>query len=236
MRCAIIQARMGSTRLPGKGMKMIMGKPIIYFVVERVRRAKNIDKVIVAAPSSANNDSMCEYVKSLGIDVFRGSENDVLDRYYQAAKLYQADEVIRLTADCPLLDPQVIDQVVNYFKEQNVDYCSNITKRTFPDGQDVEICRFSVLEDAWKKATDTADREHVTKYIRLSGKYTIANFSQDENLGDLRWTLDYQEDLEFVTRIIEGLYPLKGITFTMQDILTFLKQHPEIEEINRKFA
>lgn len=236
MRCAIIQARMGSTRLPGKGMKLIIGKPIIYFVVERVRLAKNIDQVIVAAPVSPNNDQMCAYVKKLGIEVFRGSENDVLDRYYQTAKVYGADEVIRITADCPLIDAQVIDSTIEYFKGQNTDYCSNTTRRTFPDGQDVEVFRFDVLEDAWKYATDPVEREHVTKYIRLSGKYSVANFSREEDLGDLRWTLDYEEDLEFVTKIIEGLYPAKDIHFTMQDILDFLEEHPEIEEINRKFA
>lgn len=236
MICAIIQARMGSTRLPGKGMIKVLDKPMIYYVIERARLTKRVDQVIVAAPDTSKDDEMCVYVNSMGVDVYRGSENDVLDRYYRAAAKFEATDVIRITADCPLIDPAVIDFAVKDYQVKGVDFNSNTSERTYPDGQDVEIFKFSALESAWKTATDPIEREHLTKPIRLSGRFTVSNFKQQAQLGDLRWTLDYPEDLEFISKVLEGLIPEKGIQFSMQDVLEFLQQNPAIEQINKKYA
>ena len=168
---AIIQARMGSTRLPGKVMKLVNGVPLIELLLHRLSKSKEIDEVVLAAPKGSLNNPLTSHVKSLGYKVYQGSENDVLDRYYQVALQQKATIVVRITGDCPLIDPKVVDTVVKAFKLNNVDYVCNIEPPTYPDGLDVEVFSFSALKTAWKEAETFGDREHVTQYIRKSGKF-----------------------------------------------------------------
>src|SRR5215470_15506655 len=165
---AIIQARMGSTRLPGKVLLDIAGQPMLGRVISRVCRAKTIEQIVVATSTAAADDAVSAFCAERGIVCFRGSETDVLDRYYQAARLVQAKTIVRITADCPLLDPEVIDLTVSRFLEGGWDYISNVNPPTFPDGLDTEVFSFAALERAWREATSVTHREHVTPYLRTS--------------------------------------------------------------------
>ncbi len=229
---AIIQARMGSTRLPGKVLIDLEGKPVIERVVDRVLMAKKVDKVVVATSIDQNNLPLVELCAKKKIQVFVGSEDDVLDRFYQAAKLFNPDHVVRITADCPLMDPAVIDLVIDEHLNNGHDYTSNTFSETYPDGEDVEVFKYSALEKAWSNATLTSEREHVTPYIRKHNDiFTHGSVSYTQNLSQKRWTLDNQEDLEFISKVYKALYksnPLFGIDM----ILDYLKEHPELEMIN----
>jgi len=232
---AIIQARMGSTRLPGKVMKLILGKPVILWVLERVSLSKLIDKIVVAIPSGKENDVIVDAIKEYDdkIIISRGSEDDVLDRYYQAAVKTDADVVVRITSDCPLIDPVVIDNVIEQFLDNDCDYCSNNLKRTYPIGLDTEVFSFDVLAKAWGEAKNDYEREHVTPYIKENpDKFKLLNVSNDVDLSHLRWTLDTKEDLEFIKVIYERIYPKKHMFF-MKDILDMLQKQPELIEINK---
>jgi spore coat polysaccharide biosynthesis protein SpsF (cytidylyltransferase family) len=231
---AIIQARMASTRLPGKILAELAGKPLLYHVVSRVKQAKTINKVIVATTDKANDDETGKCCKKIKVDCFRGSEDDVLDRFYQAAKYFSANVVVRLTADCPLLDSSIIDQVVNVFQKGNYDYVSNVIEPTYPDGLDTEVFSFETLERAWKEATLKSEREHVTPFIRKSSNlFRLANVKNDVDLSAMRWTVDKPADLEFVRRVYAsfGSYTLFG----MADIVALLHAHPEMQKINVAF-
>ena len=167
---AIVQARIGSKRLPGKVLRMIEGKPLIEILFYRLSRSKAIDKIILATSNHRDNNELATTVEKMGYDVFRGSEQDVLDRYYHAAKKYRPDIVVRITGDCPIIDPTVVDSVVELLINNDLDYASNVEPPTYPDGLDVEAFLFSALERAHTKATNDFEREHVTPYIRDSGK------------------------------------------------------------------
>ena len=173
---AIVQARMKSTRLPGKVLKMVNGKPLIEILLYRLSQSKKIDKIILATSEKPENDLLVETVEKLGFEVFRGSENDVLNRYYQAAKQQHPDIVVRITGDCPLIDYQVTDQVINYFLENDFDYVCNGDPPTFPDGLDTEVFTFESLEKASKEASQQHEREHVTSFIRESGLFRVDNY------------------------------------------------------------
>jgi len=163
---AIIQARMNSTRLPGKVLLKIQGKTVLEHIVRRVCKAITLDQVIVATTDQSSDDEVYHTAEQLHVDVFRGKEDDVLDRYFQAAKFYNTDHVIRITADCPLMDPKVIDKTVDHYFENSCDFCTNsIEPRTYPDGLDVEVFSFRILKEAWSNAKLTSEREHVTPYI-----------------------------------------------------------------------
>lgn len=228
---AIIQARTGSTRLPDKVLIQIKGKTVLEHVLDRVNKSKQIDEVIVATTISRNDLKIVGLCAKNEIRVFCGSEDDVLDRYYQAAKLFEADNVIRITADCPLHDAQVIDQVIMSHIAQNNDYTSNTLKETFPDGLDCEIMKYSVLKEAWKEAKMASQREHVTQYIIHNDKYKKSCVLSKENHGDERWTLDTKDDLRFIERIYEELYDSNSF-FNYEDIITLLNKKPEIRKIN----
>lgn len=232
---AIIQARMGSTRLPGKVMKEILGKPVILWDLDRISLSKLIDEIVVAIPYEKENDVIADTIKEYNdkIIITRGSEDDVLDRYYQAAVKTNADVVVRITSDCPLIDPVVIDQVIGQFLDNDCDYCSNSLTRTYPRGLDTEVFSFKVLEEAWNEATKDYEREHVTPYIiENPDKFKLLNVANDIDLSHLRWTLDTKEDFELINAVYKSIFPKKQL-FLMDDILELMNKEPELIDINR---
>ena len=178
---AIVQARMGSIRFPNKVMKPICGTPMIGLLLYRLSRAKRINLIVLATSTDPRNIPLTNYVRELGYDVYQGSEDDVLDRYYQAAELAQADVVVRITGDCPLIDPEVVDKVIEKFQENNVDYASNALFRSYPDGLDTEVFTFKALEAAWNQAREPREREHVTPFLRESDQFTRIEVINDPN-------------------------------------------------------
>jgi len=231
----IIQARVGSTRLPKKVLKKVEGKTILEHVINRVKAAKNLDDIIVATTIKKEDLEIVKLCAQQGISVFCGSEDDVLDRYYQAARLFKAENIVRITSDCPLIDPKIIDNVIDLYFKENADYATNTIPETFPDGEDVEVFRFNALRTAWKNAKLASEREHVTPYIRNNSIFKIANLKCKPNLATKRWTLDEPEDFEFVKTIYKNLYH-KNPLFGMKEILGFLKKHPEVESINKNIV
>jgi spore coat polysaccharide biosynthesis protein SpsF (cytidylyltransferase family) len=231
---AIIQARMTSTRLPGKIMADLAGKPLLYHVVARAQKARTLDLVAVATTDRLTDDQVAQYCGTMGVPYFRGDEDDVLDRYYQAAKQFRADVVVRLTADCPLLDPTVIDKVVQVFCSDDYDYVSNTIKPTYPDGLDAEVFRRAALEQAWREAHLKSEREHVTPYIwKQPNLFRLRNVENEQDLSDLRWTVDEPEDLEFVRRVYAHLG--SEPSFGMMQVLALLRDRPEISKVNIGF-
>ena len=204
---AIVQARMGSTRLPNKVMKEINGTPMIEVLLKRLAKSEQIDQIIVATSVDAKNDLLVRHVESLGYVCERGSENDVLERYYQAAKAHNADIVIRITGDCPLVDANLVDIAINDFKDHGVDYLSNTSPATYPDGLDIEVFTMKALERTLKETTSLFDQEHVTPYIRNSGKFKTHSISYTEDLSDLRWTVDEPVDFEVISNIFDHFSP-----------------------------
>ncbi|MFB6198452.1 MAG: cytidylyltransferase domain-containing protein [Halobacteriaceae archaeon] len=238
---AIIQARMGSTRLPEKVLMDIGPEPMLWHIYERARHASLIDDVVVATSEKPSDDEVKEFCEDRSIPCYRGSERDVLDRYYQTAKVYDANTVVRITADCPFLSPAVTDRVVRTFHKTNVDYVSNTIEYTHPDGLDVEVFPFSVLETTWKEAQRPDEREHVTVYIRESGKFSAKNvenvvdsstYSFTEANTILRWTVDYPEDLEFVRTVYDHLTEHGHWIFDQISVLELLERNPDLREIN----
>lgn len=231
---AIVQARMDSTRLPGKVLKEVLGKTLLEIELERIKRAELLDAIVVATTEKPTDRSIEEVCKLLDIPVFRGAEDDVLDRFYQAAKEQQAEVVVRLTADCPLIDPAIIDQVVTFYINNlpEYDYVSNTEARTFPRGMDVEVFSMEALEEAWQQSKKPEEREHVTPYIYRNRKlFDIGIVMRGTNEAKRRWTVDTPEDLELITKILETLYPEKP-KFTIDDIFAVLEENPEWEKIN----
>jgi spore coat polysaccharide biosynthesis protein SpsF len=227
---ALIQARMSSTRLPGKVLLEIAGQPMLLQVVQRARQAKSIDAVAVVTSTAADDDAIEQLCQKRGVLCFRGSLDDVLDRYYQAAIHFKADIVVRLTADCPLLDPAVIEQVVRTFHQNSFDYVANIVEITYPDGLDTEVFRFATLEKAWQEARLKSEREHVTVYILKHPElFRLGSVKQAEDLSSLRWTVDTPQDLEFV-RTVYSFFP--NTDFGMADIVKVMRAHPDIIDIN----
>ena len=232
---AIIQARMGSTRLPGKVMKEILGKPVILWDLDRVSFSKLIDEIVVAIPYGKENDVIVDTIKEYNdkIVTTRGSENDVLDRYYQAAVQTNTDVVVRITSDCPLIDPVVVDNVIEQFLNNDCDYCSNSLTRTYPRGLDTEVFSFKALEEAWNEATKDYEREHVTPYIiENPDKFKLLNVANDVDLSHLRWTMDTKKDYMFIEAIYKKIIPVKKIFF-MGDVLDLFNHEPELIDINK---
>ncbi|MFA6292778.1 MAG: glycosyltransferase family protein [Victivallales bacterium] len=236
---AIIQARMGSSRLPGKmALPIIHGKGALEVMVERVRRSKRIDKLIVATTVHPSDEKLVEICGKINASCFRGSEEDVLDRFYQAyasaGKSFGA--IVRLTGDCPLHDPAVIDKVIAEFLNSDSDYVSNVDPPTYPDGLDTEVFSSASLEKAWKEAKMKSEREHVTIFIRNSAAlFRKSNVRNGTDLSSCRWTLDEESDYRMIKSVYENLYDVKK-DFGMDDILEFLHEHPEIERLNMKIA
>lgn len=228
---ALVQARMGSTRLPSKVMKPICGIPMIELLLTRLAKSKEIDQIVVATSVDERNIPLVEHVRKLGYTCEQGSENDVLERYAQAAEKHKADVVVRITGDCPLVDPDLVDEVIRQFKAEKVDYFCNTNPPTYPDGLDIEVFTFKALEQASRETADPFDREHVTPYLRKSGKFKIAAMQHSEDLSVLRWTVDEQADFEVIEKVFEHFN--STIDFTWVDVLALQKQHPEIFNINQ---
>jgi spore coat polysaccharide biosynthesis protein SpsF len=231
---AIIQARMNSSRLPGKVLQPVLGKPLLEYEIERLQRITNIDELVVATTVDPRDNLIVELCERLKIPYFRGSENDVLERYYGAATKYNADVLVRVTADCPLIDPRVCEETIRFFLDNypKYDYVSNVIDRTFPRGFDTEVFSFQALCEAHHEALSIADREHVTVFLyRQPERYHIGSFINREDQSQHRWTVDTPEDLELITKIIQGLYPIK-FDFGLADILNLLNNHPEWKLIN----
>ncbi len=234
MIAAIIQARMSSTRLPGKVMKPILGKPMFWHLISRIKRCKTLDDIILATTSSKSDDRLYRFAKRMGIKVYRGKKDDVLDRYYQAAKKNGAKAVVRITGDCPLMDPSVVDKVVGYYLKQKsrYDYISNVHPSTFPDGMDVEVFSLKALGDAWLHARLPSEREHVTPYIWKRPKtFRLGNIVGPGHFPRLRLTLDNPEDLILIRTVFKYLYP-RNHCFTLSDIFKLFKKKPELAFIN----
>lgn len=232
---AIIQARMSSSRLPGKVLKEAGGRPLLDRMVERVRQAKRIDETVVATTVDPSDDTIAEFCEKHGISFFRGNLMDVLDRYYQAALAYQAQVIVRLTGDCPLIDPVLIDETLELMDRENADFACNRLPppmtRTYPIGLDVEAVTFSALETAWQKAVEKHEREHVMPYFyEVPGRYKVAKLDYPTDYGALRWTVDTPEDLEFVREVYAGLENRND--FSWLDVLKLVQEHPELSEIN----
>jgi spore coat polysaccharide biosynthesis protein SpsF len=207
---AVLQARMSSSRLPGKVMAPVLGEPMIGRQVERLRRARRIDQLVVATSTDASDDPLAAYCAGLELEVFRGSLDDVLERFRGVLAAHpQAKAVVRLTADCPLADPDLIDRVIGHHHEAGADYTSNtLGSRSFPHGLDTEVIRPAALAEAARNATDPYEREHVTPYIyRRPETYRLAGVARHESLAALRWTVDFPEDLAFVRDVYARLYP-----------------------------
>lgn len=230
---AIIQARVAATRLPGKVLLKIMDKTILEYVIERVKKAKNIENIIVATTIKKEDLEIVNLASRLRISVYCGSEDDVLDRFYQASRLFKIKHIVRITADGPLIDPQIIDDVISCYFESGADYCSNVLDVTFPDGEEAGIFSFNALNYACKNARLLSEREHVDPYIiKHPDKFKLVSFKNKINLSDKRWTLDTEEDFKFIKAVLESLYPVNP-DFRMEDILEFLERNPRIEDINK---
>lgn len=230
---AIIQARMGSTRLPGKVLLTIENRTVLEHVIRRVKSSKLIDDVIVATTIDKEDLKIVGLCASLGVNIYCGSEKDVLDRYYQSAKLFKADNIVRITADCPVIDYRIINNVINMHLMHNSDYTSNTLKESFPDGQDVEVFTFKSIKTAWENATLLSEREHVTPYIRNNpALFKHMNLMSNIDYSNKRWTLDNKEDFEFLRLVYKYLYQKESL-FGMQDIIELINERPDIEKINQ---
>ena len=228
---AIIQARMGSSRLPGKVlMKLDENHTVLDYVIKQLSFSKLIDKKIIATTDLEQDNVIEQACKNLGLEFFRGSSDDVLDRYYKCAKKFNIDNILRITSDCPLIDPDIVDKVIEKYQSKEFDYVSNTLIRTFPVGTDVEIFPFKILEKAWQNADLPSEREHVTPYIR-NKKFNckLENLENEKKLGYLRWTLDRIEDFELIKKIVKKI---SKRPILMNDILDLFSDEPELIKIN----
>ena len=228
---AVVQARTGSSRLPGKVMKLVAGRPLIEILIKRLSASKRINKIILATSRRKENDELVNHVEQLGIDVYRGSESDVLDRFYQVAIKYHLESIVRITGDCPIIDPEVVDAVIEQYEITGADYASNIEPPTWPDGLDVEVFSFVALSIAWNRTNNRFGREHVTPYIRNSNNFTKANLANKQDLSSERWTVDEPQDLEVIRNIVEHFDP--SLCFSWKDVMELKSSHLDYFEANR---
>lgn len=235
----IIQARMGSSRLPGKVLKEICGRPLLGWVAQRAAQSRRVISTVAATTVNSGDDPIEEFCKKSGIACFRGNEFDVLDRYYQAAKIYQAEIVVRLTADCPLIDPILVDETIEKLIASGSDFAANRLpppyQRTYPIGLDVEAVTFKALAKAWKQAEKPYEREHVMPFLYdPQNHFRTIVLDAEQNYGSQRWTVDTKEDLEFIRRVTAILGC--RLDFSWLDVLKTIKEHPELTEINAGVA
>ncbi len=234
---AIIQARCGSTRFPGKVFATIDGKPLLWHVVNRLTYAKKIDKIVVATTDAANDDQIEAWCKENDVDCFRGSTNDVLHRYYSASLTFPSDVIVRITADDPFKEPAVIDRVITKLEEEQLDYVTNNYPPSFPEGLDCEAFTFETLEKMEKTSQDAFEREHVTQFIfRHPDEFKIGNVSFGRDLSAYRWTIDTVADYEMVTAIYKKRNPAHQGILLMDEILDILDRNPDVAEINSGVA
>lgn len=235
MSCVVIvQARMTSTRLPGKVLQPVLGKPLLTYEIERLQRCQNVDTLMVATTTNDTDDPVAALCQQLEIPVFRGSEGDVLSRYYGAALQAKATIVVRVTADCPLIEPALVDQVIErYLSAQGtLDYVSNTLIRSFPRGLDIEVFSMAALEQAHEEATEQPHREHVTPFFYSQPqRFRLASVVSKTDWSHHRWTVDMPEDFALIRHILEALYP-ENPTFVLQDVLDLLAKHPDWSLLN----
>lgn len=229
---AILQARTGSTRLPAKVLRKIKGKTLLELYVNRVKPSLLIDRIVIATTTNPQDDVIEQLAKKIGVDSFRGSENDLLDRYYQCAKKYNAHIVARITPDDPFVDYQVVDRAIRIFLDNDVDFVTNHFEPTFPEGLDVEVYSIDALKKSWEHAELLSEREHVFPYIQNhQDLFRIINFTQENDYSHLRWTIDHECDFKMTELIYDHLYDKKPV-FLQADILKLLEVHPEIAQMN----
>lgn len=232
---AIIQARMGSTRLPGKILKEVLGRPLLEYQIERVRRSRFIHQIVIATTNKESEQPIIDLCNRLFVAYYRGSEQDVLSRYWEAAMRYKATVVVRLTSDCPLIDPEIIDaNIAEYLSKINLyDYVSNTIERTFPRGLDVEVMSMKALDQANREARNIVHREHVTSYIYLHpDKFTLGSVKNPLDVSSYRLTVDTEEDFQLIKRLIHHLSDKKIESVTFEDIICLLQENPEWSLIN----
>ncbi len=242
MNVAIIQARLGSTRLPGKVLKNILKKPMLWHIVNRLKESKSIDSIIIATSANIENDAIREFCQQYEIDCFSGSEENVLERFYLAAKSAKAKTLFRITGDCPLIDPYLIDKLYSTFVTENYDHIGIATgagaineKNRYPDGLDAECFSFKALEQAYNEAIKQTDLEHVTPYIwRNKTLFKVGSMNAEKDYSSMRWTVDNMEDFNLVEKIYNGLYKENEI-FALNDILNFFENNKELFENNKHF-
>ena len=231
----ILQARMRSTRLPGKVMLSLCGKPMLARQIERMKRAQLLDGIVLAASDDVADELLFPIAQEQGVNFFRGSAHNVLDRYHGAAQKFNASVIVRVTGDCPLIDPEVIDRVIETYLDSKCDYISNWFKPTFPDGLDVEVFSFKVLEHMRQNAKLPSELEHVTRFVLNNQEhFNIKNYAHSEDLSKLRWTVDELDDFIFVSKIYELLF-WQNQAFNFHDILAVLKDHSMLTALNAKF-
>ena len=237
----VIQARTGSSRLPNKIFLPLAEKPLLIRMYERVSASKLSGTIVIATTKDRSDDKVEELCKEYNLNYFRGHPTDLLDRHYQATKVFNADAVVKIPSDCPLIDPLVIDKVLNYYLNNSdmFDYVSNLHPATYPDGNDVEIFSMSVMEDAWLNAKKDLEREHTTPYFwENPDKFRIGNVKWKTGLDysmSHRFTIDYEKDYNFIKSVYDELYPVNNI-FTLQDILDLLDRKPEIKKLNEEYC
>jgi glutamate-1-semialdehyde 2,1-aminomutase len=228
---AIVQARLGSTRFPNKVMRLIGGVPMIELLIKRLKNAKKVDRVVLATSNDAKNLPMVEYMRQSGVEVYQGSEEDVLDRYYQAALVNGADTVVRITGDCPLVDAALVDQMITQYEHLGVEYISNRYPPTFPDGLDIDVFSFESLAKTWREAVKPYDREHVTPFFYDSGLFKASNLEHSEDLSLERWTVDEPEDFSVISSVFEHFKP--NIDFSWLDVMELRQRQPDLFAANR---
>lgn len=229
---AFIQARTSSTRLAGKVLKPILGRPMLELQIERVRACKTIDRVVIVTSAAHEDQQIVELGQRIGVDVFCGNLENVLDRFYRAAERFRPDHIVRLTGDCPLIDATVVDDMVHLYLNEKCDYGTNCVPPTYPDGLDAEIFSYAVLQEAWREASLPSHLEHISLFFEEQPtRFKIANLACNSDLSTLRWTVDEPQDFEFVRAIFENLYPVKP-AFGMGDVLTLLASKPELNKMN----
>ena len=238
----IVQTRMGSTRLPGKVlMKADETNLMLDYSINQLKHSKNSDKIIIATSNLKRDDLIEEHCKNLNIDCFRGDEQDVLDRHYQCAKKFSLSHIVRIPSDKPLIDPQIVDSIIEFFKENDFDYVANfeiiqkdnssIFNSTYPSGTEVEIFSFNTLEMAWKNAKTSYEREHVTPHLYLNPKnFKLKHIQQSKNLSHFRWSLDYENDMYLIREIIKRISNRPILT---NDIIKLLDDNPQLYKINK---
>lgn len=228
---AIIQARMGSSRLPGKVLTDLGGETVLARVVRRLKRSRQIARIVVATTGASADRAIASECERLQVACFRGSEDDVLDRYYQAVRSHPADAVVRITSDCPLIDPELADETIRVFTEENADYASNVSPRTYPRGLDVEVFTSAALERAWREARQPYEREHVTPFFYEHPEmFRLASASGEVDYSRYRWTLDTARDLELL-RATYSRFDNRD-DFPWRDVIALMEREPEMAELN----
>jgi spore coat polysaccharide biosynthesis protein SpsF len=235
---AVTQARTGSTRLPSKVLMQVSGVTLLELHINRILKSKKIDQLIVATTLSPEDLAIVDLAKKLGVNSYQGSVSDVLDRFYQSLKGLEANYIVRLTSDCPLIDPVLIDKVIEFTVTHNLDYCSNTLDPSYPDGQDVEVFKYTALERAWSEANLISEREHVTPYIWKNSSYqggklfSSDNFKEGYSYGHLRMTVDEPKDFEVISKLVETV----GLNKGWLEYAQYLDGHQEVKSINQMIS